>query len=106
MEQHRETDVTFLKEQDGLPERQLKRALVQVFGTHDVERAYLVRALVGKNEGVVLGLVATEDAQLVADVAAVFHALFGTESHLNVLFLSVAQQAEIASACRPFHGAA
>jgi hypothetical protein len=102
-----EAAVDFLGEQDGEPERRLKSALCMRFADmKTVQRAYLARVrygTVGPTE-IALALVApAEDRDgVVRSVHEEFHALFNITQHLDVIFLTPAQDNKISSACAPF----
>jgi hypothetical protein len=97
--------MTFLGEQDGAVERQLKEKLVQVFlqdGT--VNRAYLARAVIDGSRTVILGVRAegANESRLAAQVGSAFASIFNARQHLDIVFLSDAQHAEVSRVCRPF----
>ena len=102
----REAVIHFVEEQDGPSERELKSALCRLFAKgSSARRAYLVKVRYGDEDvvNVALAIVAAPASQeLVAAVQGVFHAMFGTGQHLDILFASPTQEAEISSVCRPF----
>ena len=108
LETRREAAVQFVGEQDGIPERDLKRALVAVLNRHPVSRAYLARVVFGADNstGVALCLNGQEDAQLLAEIEESFARLFAEEQHLDIIFISEKQDAELSRVCNPFHQAA
>jgi SseB protein C-terminal domain len=101
-------DITFLGEQDGPAEQRLKEALAVLLGLNaTVRRAYLVRVLYdGRTGGVMLGLLTDDEEEcekLVDQMGKAFAALFNTKAHLDIVFLSDEQDAEIRKACPPFY---
>jgi hypothetical protein len=101
-------DITFVGEQDGPPERRLKEALAVLLRLNaTVTRAYLARVLyAGRTGGVMLGLLTDDEEEcekLAAQVGNAFAALFNTSAHLDIVFLSDEQDAEIRKACPPFY---
>ena len=102
--------IRFVGEQDGEPERGLKSALCRLFVSRNVvQRAYLVRLNYGNPSimDVALALITTPEArgELLPNVQAVFHSMFGIGQHLDIFFPSSTQEAEILLVCRPFFGA-
>src|SRR5882724_9713096 len=97
--------IAFLGEQDGAVERQLKEELMQVFQRDKtVNKAYLARAAVDGNPTVVLGVRAegVDESRLATQVGAVFASIFNARQHLDIVFLSDAQNAEASRVCRAF----
>src|SRR5262245_35459932 len=103
-----EGKIRFLCEQDGEPERALKERLVPELVSSGVQRAYLARVEYEPPTGyeVALCLRAPEDRALVARLVEPFGELFGRDVHLDILFLSDAQESELARVCAPFFRAA
>ncbi len=103
----RVTELTFMGEQDGPPERDLKNALVQLLSRHQaVRRAYLARVSYGAPTGyeVALCLAAPASGQLRRAVGDVFARQFNNTQHLDILFLKDSEQeAALAHVCRPFY---
>ena len=108
VESRRVDRVEFVGEQDGPAERKLKLALAPILARHGVSRAYLAQIRVAQpDESVVaLCLVGEERPEVVAEIGNIFRALFGAQSHLDILFLAKHQQVEILTVCRPFYVAA
>jgi SseB protein C-terminal domain len=106
-----ERRVTFLREQDGPPERELKEALARDFAASGrVVRAYLVQVDFPRDgsNGVALCVRAPEadEAAVVRQVAAPFAAMFATEVPLDVMFVSPRQELELQKVCAPFYSRA
>jgi hypothetical protein len=107
VEEHRIAEVYFLCEQDGVPERDLKRVLIGVFRRYpDIKRAYLVRVQYGRGDAmdVALCLEANVASKTpVAEVSRKFAALFGKDQHLDILYLSPPQSKDITRVANPFY---
>ena len=97
----------FLGEQDGAPERLLKRRLVEFFmRDNGVQRAYLAQIRVAEQVGVALCIRTISGPDNVAqEIGAIFGAIFGAHEHLDILFLSDVQEASVRTACSPFFSA-
>jgi len=99
-------EIRFLGEQDGPPERILKRRLTDCFsGDVNIIRAYMARAsLAGARTTVVLGLRthAGPDHRIVNEVQSVFGSVFGSAEHVDIMFLTEVEEAEVAKVCQPF----
>jgi hypothetical protein len=98
--------VTFVGEQDGDVERELKAEIVAEFtASPSVRRAYLALVRYGESPDVNVALCVfgpPEDVQLVDACAARFRAMFGPTEHLDTLFLDPQQDSEVARVCKPF----
>lgn len=101
-------EIRFLGEQDGPPEQILKRRLTDCFsGDVNIIRAYLARAWLAGAPGrttVVLGLRtnAGPDHRIVNEVQSVFGSVFGYAEHVDIMFLTDVEEAEVAKVCQPF----
>jgi hypothetical protein len=99
--------VSFLGEQDGPAEQQLKQALDAVLHQSKiVASAYLCRILYqGNTPGVALGLATSGEGSeaLVKQIGEVFASIFNANSHLDVFFLSEDRHAEVRKVCRAFY---
>ena len=101
-------EIRFLREQDGPNERLLKERLVDLFRHHQyVRNGYLVFVGFGhgSSSGVVLGLRTSsgDEHDIVDRVAAVFASICKTGDHLDVIFLTEAQEAQVIKVCTPFY---
>jgi hypothetical protein len=106
-EEFRVSEIRFLGEQDGPSERILKERLADFFRRDgSVNRAYLARVdfSEGKNASVVLGLRTQfgPDKGMVEKVGAIFGFVFNAKEHLDIMFLTDDQEAELVKACPPF----
>ena len=109
-EDRRERAIRFVGEQDGPIERRLKTDLHEILGAQpDIRTAYLARVTYDdpKVREVVLALRSSsgEDLDLVRRVADCFARHFHREVHMDILFLSDVQEAEVLSVCPPFYRA-
>jgi len=99
-------NLQFDGEQDGVPERELKSRLSKLFMHRGaVRRAYLAKVRYGESSsGVALCLSSDLDSagETVENVASIFAEMFGTHEHLDILFLSNEQEAELSSRCAAF----
>ena len=100
--------VRFLGEQEGGPERMLQQALQPLLKARpSISRAYLAR--VGYDgpavHEVVLCIAGPADETLVEEVSSTFANQFGRAAHLDIMFLSSAQEVELQKVCRPFYEA-
>ena len=105
-EEIRVSDIRFLGEQNGPPERLLKNCLQDFFRHENVViRAYLARADIGERRvGVVLCLrTACAPAKgMIEKIGAIFASIFGAKEHLDILFLTDEQEAQLTRVCKPF----
>jgi hypothetical protein len=106
-EEVRVHEIRFLGEQDGPPERLLKDRLADFFRRDgSVSRAYLARVDFGegKEASVVLALRTQfgPDKGMVEKVGTIFADVFNAKEHLDIMFLTDTQEAELTKACQPF----
>ena len=101
--------VRFCGEQDGPPERELKERLAQFFQSdQSVRAAYLANVVYGdagqspSNVALCLRTEFGPDLGLAEKVGRIFASMFGPLAHLDVVFLSDEQEAELTKACSPF----
>jgi hypothetical protein len=111
VEQRKTRQILFLGEQDGVGERALKIALSECFSINGkVDSAFLVRVSFTEVPMPQVALCVKgnddESAPLVECVGKVFSKLFKTTQHLDILFLSDAQLAEVTRVAKPFYSAA
>ena len=107
MEQGTSTTVNFLAEQDGSPERDLKRMLADTFAhLGSVNAAYLARVDYGcPSEQHVALCIVTDEAdpvEVVEAASSVFQSMFNSDAHVDILPLSDGEQSRISLVCRPF----
>lgn len=100
--------VRFAGEQDGIPERSLKNAMVELFDADErIWKAYLAIVDHGPTAGssvtLCLRTVMGPDKRLVAQIGRMFASQFHTTQHLDILFLDGEQEAELGRVCRPFY---
>lgn len=108
MEARNEPGVRFLQEQDGGNERRLKAALVADLLAHGASRAYLARVPYrdSTSPDVALCVAGPHSTELLKHVDACFGRLAGRDAHLDILFLTEAQEKDLRKVCNPFLGAA
>jgi type III secretion system (T3SS) SseB-like protein len=99
------SEVQFLGEQDGPPERLLKNRLTEFFRRDkSVHRAYLARTSLEGQASVAL-CVKTEfsaDRGLAEKIGAIFGMIFNAREHLDIIFLSDQQESELKRVCSMF----
>lgn len=99
----------FLCEQDGPKEQLLKDRFVEFFvRDRSVLIAYLARVNVKGQESVALCLKTQfgRDRGLAEKIGAIFKTIFSAEVHLDIMFPTTAQEAELSQVCQPFFVAA
>ena len=104
-ELHRVPQVRFLGEQDGKPERELRAWLCAVFERRPlVDRAYLAQVAYAGAEGVSVAVcvVGPEAPDLAAEIGSEFAKQFATGVPLDILFISMEQDAILGQVCKPF----
>ena len=98
-------EVSFVGEQDGPPERELKAELIPLLS--EARAGYLARVQYTSGErSVALCLASTPEAvqaDLSNKISALFHQMFGRNSHLDILFLRPDQEREVQQVCKPFY---
>lgn len=105
-EVHTQRAVRFVGEQDGEAERVLKVALASdLRAAPEIRRAYLARVEYQDGTHVALCLAAVADRSLVESIGSRFDKIFGLHEHLDILFITAEQEAELGRVCAPFHSA-
>jgi uncharacterized membrane protein len=97
--------VQFLGEQDGPTEQLLKDRLSEFFKRdRSVLMAYLVRVDFGGQTSVALCLKTQfgPDRGLAEKIGAIFKTIFNAQVHLDIMFPTASQEAELCKVCRPF----
>jgi hypothetical protein len=107
MDEFETQQISFLREQDGPPERELKDQLTALFVSNaNVWRAYLVCVAYRNKPGISVALCIrskrADDPELVPQVGEVFGSMFGSQAHLDILFVTEALEPRLAKSCRPF----
>jgi hypothetical protein len=102
--------ILFLGDQDGVIERELKARLTNCFTSKQtVSSAYLVRVSYEEAPGPLIALCircGEKPAMELAECSGkIFGSLFDPREHLDILFLSEAQVAEIDKIAKPFYAA-
>ena len=99
-------NVTFLCEQDGIPERALKSAIAAKLHSFEVvHKAYLARVDYGDSsrDNVALCLSAPENRQIADVVGKLFHDEWRSDQFLDIIFLTPDQESLLAKVCQPFY---
>lgn len=103
------TDIRFLREQDGPPERCLKNELIALFASNpQIVRAYLAQIRYADDTEIALCVRCANEQQdqqrrIAAEVSAVFSLTFDAHAHLDILFVSEPQEVALQDVCRPFY---
>jgi len=100
-----ENAIRFLREQDGPPEQAFKAGLVaDVLNGSAITRAYLACvAYTDRNTPeVALCVRGPEDPALVRRIGVKFAETFGRDVHLDICFVSEAQEEDLQRVCKPF----
>lgn len=106
-----EPAIDFIGPQEGPIETRLTSELAQLFAmTHpEVGRAYLVRVCYRSTGTISVALcirsTMPKGEQLVTNVGHRFAELFNRETHLDIIFLSLEQEEDLKTVCRPFYEA-
>lgn len=105
-EQFYAQDVMFISEQEGSSESDLKKELTTLFLREGVRKAYLVKMSYADSvpASVVLCLWSTVGSEkaLVEKISEIFASMFARQEHLDIMFLSGAQEARLSNQCSPF----
>ena len=99
------SEVHFLSEQDGVPERLLKGRLAEFFQRDkSVHRAYLAKMSLEGRVSVAL-CIKTQfgvDRGLAEKIGAIFGLIFNAHEHLDIIFLSEQQESQLKRVCSTF----
>jgi hypothetical protein len=101
--------VSFLGEQNGVPESELKYRLVEFFQRdQNVIKAYLARVAYDAQPSVVVALcLCTQfghDRAVAEKIGKLFASMFGGHEHLDIMFLGEEDESKLAKVCPPFFG--
>ncbi len=107
MESYRSKRVTFLGEQDGPSEKDLKVALNSCLTRNEeIKAAYLLRISLSETPGIQVALCIYPEVNdrdtLLQCIGASFSQLFKPVEHLDILFLDDKQKAEADTVAKPF----
>lgn len=99
--------LSFIGEQDGVPERELKERLADFFRRdQSVKAAYLARVAYGDPSRVSVALcLRTQfgpDHGLAEKVGKIFASMFGSHEHLDIVFPTIEQETTLTKVCEPF----
>jgi len=101
----------FIGEQDGEPERELKRRIGNYLSSSSVScRAYLARVKYSEEEdddeefsvSLCIGGIAPSDT-IISDVGKIFSAMFRTDEYLDVIYISERQEDTLKRVANPFY---
>ena len=100
--------IKFVGEQDGPIERDLKTRFVQVFSHESmVKSAYLARADHSDGTGIHVTLAIShscgEEPSLIPKLASIFSSMFGSHTHLDMMFLREDQEQQLRAVCAAFY---
>jgi hypothetical protein len=95
-------------EQDGAVERQIKANWIAILAQYtNVERAYLARVVYEDPQAITVAMairsVSGQDDRLEEELGKCFAKIFRRDAHLDIVFISAAQEAELSLVCRPFY---
>lgn len=101
--------VSFLGEQDGVPERELKSRLVEFFQRdQSVVKAYLAQVAYSEQSPMAVALCLRSqfglDRGVAEKIGKIFASMFGGHEHLDIIFLDDQQESKLAKVCSPFFG--
>ncbi len=99
--------ITFIGEQDGVPEQELKSSLNILFSNKKtVMSAYLARVNYGNPNKFDVALCIRseipEDIALKKEAGQIFSAKFGNHEHLDIIFIRKEQETALRKVCNPF----
>lgn len=99
--------ICFVSEQDGLPERELKRELAGLFsGEIGVRRAYLARIVYQGRTVQRVALCIRAGAGMESDIATsvgkIFTRLFSRDVSMDIVFMNKLSEDRLAAVCEPF----
>ena len=100
--------ITFVCEQDGIPERNLKQKFIPLFE----ERAYIRSAYLARvtydnpneiNIALCIRMDQKDDEMLKKAIGDIFWHTFNEKEHLDTICISNEQEEELKQVCRPFY---
>lgn len=101
--------INFLGKQDGLPERELKSHLIELFqGDKKIKTAYLAQVVYGDGEQLPITVALClfsqfgSDPVVVEKIGKIFASLFGKHECMDIIFLDEQQESVLAKVCPPF----
>ena len=99
-------EIEFLGPQGGASEARLQTALAKAFAARPaVRRAYLARVRYAPDapEHVAMCLVGEPSDEALDEVQKIFWALFPTDQHLDILFITAEEELRLAASCTSFY---
>ncbi len=108
MEEFKPAGISFVREQGGPPETELKRCLSGRFDSGiRVRSAYLVRVQYAEADesNVALCLASSKEgrAEVLEAVQAVFRTMFKADPSLDIIFLTPEQEGQVNQIAKPFY---
>lgn len=100
--------ISFIVEQDGIPERELKSELVALFNRAAwVRVAYLVRVTYEETGPTHVALCVRgqlgQNRIFGQRVGEIFASIFGSHEHIDVIWITPEQEPALSKVCRPFY---
>ena len=100
--------LVFVGEQDGADEQELKSRLRRFFPGTAAHSAFLVRVRYQDSSAThvalcVGGLGGPQQESIADEIGRIFSSMFNSTQHLDIIFLSTAQENEIVNVCRAFY---
>jgi hypothetical protein len=99
--------ISFICEQDGVPERDLKQKFIPLFEVRDhILSAYLARVSYAKpdelNVALCIRMNKKDGIDLRKAIGEIFAAIFNRKEHLDIIFIQSNQEEELRKVCQPF----
>lgn len=99
--------IRFLSEQIGIPENEFKKEIIGLLQNHNnLLRVYLAQVAYDEvkdfNVALCIASVCGEDEKFTHNASSLFCCMFGSHEHLDILYLSVSQEAQLRKVCCPF----
>ena len=100
--------ISFVCEQDGIPEQDLSQSFIPFFQERDyVHSAYLARVTYDNshelNVALCIRMDREDDTMLRKVIGETFAAKFNQQEHLDIIFIRNEQEEELKQVCRPFY---
>ena len=107
MERVAANGLVYLREQDGIPERELKARLSAIFEKiRTVRRAYLILCANGGQCQVALGLrLDGQQDEVLRAIESAFKSIFHGSQHLDIVLLDEPEEVRLHPVCKPFFSA-
>jgi len=100
------SQLRFLGEQDGPPERELKGRLSEFFRRDQLVSVAYLALVAYEDKSIAVALCLRSqggpDRRVAEDIGRIFASMFGGHEHLDIVFLSKAQEGELMRVCQAF----